>query len=170
MNDQNPVTPPQSQQAPSVPVSPTPVTPAAPVTPQPTTSGTPPPVVVAPAETGKKTPPIDPKEIISKIKGMPLKFKLLGGLFLFSLMLVIIMAFTTPGKKVVSTILPTPSPIPTSTPIGEVKIPSPYATDPEVVDLDTSLEEFDVKLRSTDLKEDTLRIPNLDWDVNFKTK
>lgn len=56
-----------------------------------------------------------------------------------------------------------PSITPTPTPVGE----SPYANDPDVLKIQSRLDEFDKKLNAIDLREDTLRIPTLNWDVNF---
>lgn len=112
----------------------------------------------------------DMKQILEKIKKMPLKFKLMGGFVGILILLLIIVGFTAPGKKVKQLILPSPSPIPTLEPIGDVFEPSPYANDPEVLDLENKINDFDGKLGSTDLREDSLRVPNLDWDINFKQK
>lgn len=72
------------------------------------------------------------------------------------------------GNRVKNLILPTPSAIPNTTPVAEVTTPSVYATDAEVLDIEAKLREFDQKVGSSDLHEDTLRVPNLDWEANFK--
>jgi len=55
-----------------------------------------------------------------------------------------------------------PTPTPTTT------LGSPYADDPDILDIKNKVEEFESSLNSTRIREDTLRIPVLEWDVNFE--
>ena len=109
-----------------------------------------------------------PKVFVDKVKGLPRKYKFLIGWVLFMVVLVIIAMFTAPGRRVTQLILPSPSPIPTVVPVGEVFVPSPYATDSEVLQLEKNVQEYDAKLGATQLRDDTLRMPAVDWNVNFK--
>ena len=152
------------------------VPPAAPITQTP-------PTVVTPGAFGmpdNATPPTinkkpkfslpDFKQILEKIKTLPMKFKIMGGFVLLLIFLLILVGFTKPGKQVKDLILPTSSPIPTTAPIGDVFAPSQYANDPEVLGLEKQVKDFDSKLSGTDLHDDNLRVPVLDFDVNFKQK
>ncbi|OGM29977.1 hypothetical protein A2801_00465 [Candidatus Woesebacteria bacterium RIFCSPHIGHO2_01_FULL_41_10] len=58
-----------------------------------------------------------------------------------------------------------PSPTPSSEP-GQV-IVSPYANDPGVIAIEQQTDDLDAALRNINLREDTLRVPTLDWDVTF---
>lgn len=55
-----------------------------------------------------------------------------------------------------------PTPTPTTTQ------GSPYADDPDVLEIKNNVEEFESSLNSTRIREDTLRVPVLEWDVNFE--
>ncbi len=112
-------------------------------------------------------PKIDPKQIPEMLKKVPRKFKIMGGFVIVLFVLLILASFTKQGRQVKELILPSPSPIPASSPVGEVLNPTQYATDQEVLDIEKALTEFDSKLAGTDLKEDSLRVPNLDYVVDF---
>lgn len=58
------------------------------------------------------------------------------------------------------------TPIPTPVEIIEQK--SPYADDPGVLEIIEDLENYEKELNSTNIREDILRVPNVDWEVNFK--
>ena len=70
------------------------------------------------------------------------------------------------GGSVVPTAIPsqTPSPTPQAT-IGR---PSPYSDDPEIAGIKEELDALDSLLNQATFREDTLRVPQLDWDVNFE--
>lgn len=112
-------------------------------------------------------PKIDPKQIPEMLKKVPRKFKIMAGFVGLLFVLLILASFTKQGKQVKQLILPSPSPIPASSPVGEVLIPTQYATDQEVLDIEKALTTFDSKLSGTDLKEDSLRVPTLDYVVDF---
>lgn len=42
-----------------------------------------------------------------------------------------------------------------------------YCDDPDIIQIQEDLEEYDKKLRDVNLREETLRIPTLEWNVNF---
>lgn len=166
MNDNtNPIAPPNVPPVTPMPQSipAAPVAPATPQVPMPADAATPP-----PPPQKLTMPKFDFKELPQKIKTMPRKFKIIAGVFIFMLILLIIGGLLGGPRRVKQLILPSPSPIPATTPVGEVTTPSVYATDAEVLDIEKKLGEFDQSLGRTDLHEDTLRVPNLDWDINFK--
>lgn len=164
-----PTTPNTPTQPPVAPVVEVPV-PVAPVTPESlpivTTAVVAP---VSPPASGKSKLPFDPKQIIDRIKALPKKTKLLSGLVAFLLLLMILLMTTDPGRRVRNTLLPSPSPIPTeTTQLPEIFDPSPYANDPEIKDIESKLSEYDKAMNAVQLREDTLRPPTLDWNVDFK--
>lgn len=59
----------------------------------------------------------------------------------------------------------TPTPTPTATP---EQSPSPYAEDDVVLRIEEEVNKFDEKLNNAVLRDDTIRVPSLDWDINFK--
>jgi len=59
------------------------------------------------------------------------------------------------------------SPAPTSSPGANVERPSPYANDLKILEIKERVENLEGNLNQTDLREDTLRIPSLDWNVEF---
>jgi len=59
------------------------------------------------------------------------------------------------------------SPAPSPTPGTNVERPSPYANDPKILEIKERVENLERNLNQTDLREDTLRIPSLDWSVEF---
>jgi hypothetical protein len=97
------------------------------------------------------------------------KTKILISLVIFLFVLLLLLSLTSAGQRVKNSILPSPTPSPEATPnlpgIGE---PSAYATDPEVIDIENRVGDFEKSLNTTSLKEDTLRPPQVDWDVTFK--
>jgi len=62
--------------------------------------------------------------------------------------------------------LPTPSPTPGPTP--EVEVPSEYADDDDVKAIQERMTELEKNLNEKSFRDDTLRIPSLDWDVSFQ--
>ena len=61
-----------------------------------------------------------------------------------------------------------PSEIPSPTPQATIGRPSPYSNDPEIAGIKEELDSLDSLLNQATFREDTLRIPQLDWDVNFE--
>lgn len=157
-NTNNPTVPPQPT-APLLPVITTP-----PAT-----------VVAMPETTIPGSVPPTPKQkfsvndIKNKFNNLPKNMKiliLLVPVFFISIFLLLV---TGLGGRVRNSILPTPTPVPTATPsVPEIANPSAYANDPEVLDLESKLSDFDKKLSQVELREDTIRPPTVDWDVNFK--
>jgi hypothetical protein len=62
-------------------------------------------------------------------------------------------------------ILPSPTPTAESTP--SVIAPSEYADDEDMLKIKSDIDSLDQDLRG-DIREDTLRVPTLEWNVNFK--
>lgn len=71
------------------------------------------------------------------------------------------------GNGGVTGILPIPMTSPSPTATATAAPSSPYANDPAVLKIEEDLGTLDGKLNSTDLREDTLRVPVLEWDVKF---
>lgn len=91
-----------------------------------------------------------------------------GGVLIGFLLLMVVMLSMFGGipnnpitGPIVGQISPTPTP--TQAPV----ITSTYADDEEVKAIIESVNELENKLNSTNLREDTLRVPNVDWDIKF---
>lgn len=104
-----------------------------------------------------------------KFGGLSKKTKILLGLVVFLFVLLLLLSLTSAGQRVKNSILPSPTPSPEVTPnlpgIGE---PSAYANDPEIIDIENRMSDFEKSVNTTNLKEDTIRPPQVDWDVSFK--
>ena len=115
--------------------------------------------------------PVAPEIPVTEIKKskFPKKmiFIILGVVFLI-ILIVLIVIFATKGLKGVTDLIPVTPITPTATPFVEVIPASPYENDPEVLKIKADLEAFDAKLNQTSVREDTLRIPVLEWTVDFK--
>ena len=61
-----------------------------------------------------------------------------------------------------------PKTTPTPTPSKEIASPSAYATDSAVLKIEEKLNEIGLNLDQTNLKENDLRLPIIDLDVNFE--
>jgi hypothetical protein len=72
--------------------------------------------------------------------------------------------------KMIKTVRPTPTPAPTEapSPTSEILSPSVYANDEEVLAIEKSIQDLEGQLQIVNFREDTLMIPSVDWDVNFK--
>jgi hypothetical protein len=57
----------------------------------------------------------------------------------------------------------TPSPVP-----FDPYKPSVYAEDPEILKLEEDIRILEMELSGTEIKEDGINPPRLDWNVNFK--
>jgi len=61
--------------------------------------------------------------------------------------------------------------VPTPTPVGYQRYkPSVYAGDPEILKLEEDVNVLDREVSSAILKDDTLKPPTVDFDINFKIK
>lgn len=114
---------------------------------------------------GKKTP-------LQMVSALPKNIKILGGMVVFLIVLLLLTSFTTGGRRVreqiTQLVLPTGTPIPTTAPVGDNFPRSPYFSDPMVTSLEEELKKFDEKINGIRLRDESTRIPSLDWDVNFK--
>jgi len=70
------------------------------------------------------------------------------------------MTETTPPIK------PTPTPFPTH--VEDTKEPSLYAEDEEVLAIEEKIKSIELKLQEINFRDDRLRVPSLDWDINFE--
>lgn len=116
----------------------------------------------APMEASSESPVIDSpqKPIISK--------KLILITVVIVVILIILGLVMSMVNKNGGVILPTPTPsvTPTSTPTAEV--PSQYADDEDVAQIKSQMEELNKTLNESSFRDETLRIPTLDWNVSFE--
>ncbi len=63
--------------------------------------------------------------------------------------------------------VPTPTPIETPKPVEEVDESSPYAEDEDVLTIEVKIRDIEKALQRINLREDRLRVPSLDWQINF---
>ncbi len=156
---------------PVTPVTPTPVAPAVPATPVPAAPAPVPPVATSnpfQTVTSSDTPDASPKKKFT-LPTLSKKMKILFGSLAFLFILLILLSLTSAGQRVKNSILATPTPSPESTPgLPDIGEPSAYATDPEVLDVENRLGDFEKSVNTTELKEDTIRPPQVDWEVSFK--
>lgn len=118
-------------------------------------------------DTVKKSP-------LAMLTQLPKNIKILLGLFIFMFVIVILTSFTAGGKKVrqqiTDLVMPSQSPIPTTAPVGENLPQSPYFSDQSVLALEEESKKTENDLNSVNLRDDVLRPPQLDWDVNFSQR
>jgi len=108
-----------------------------------------------------------PIEEEPKQKILPKKIIFLGGLLLLFLLILILISLNLKQKHSFSDVFPTPTPTPTPTLIEEITNPSFYATDSAILKIEEELKKIEQELDSTDLKESSLNLPVLDWEVKF---
>ncbi len=84
---------------------------------------------------------------------------------------VIVMVAITVLLRLVSTrggaIFPVATPSPSSTPTPIVEVPSQYADDEDVKRIEENMQKLDKELNEAQFRDDRLRIPTLDWEVEF---
>ncbi len=59
-------------------------------------------------------------------------------------------------------------PSPTPTIIQEINSPSNYATDSDLLKIEKRVDQIEIELLETDLKESGLNLPNLNMEIEFK--
>lgn len=121
----------------------------------------------APKPTKRKLPALKlPKINIS----LSLRKKIIAGGVVFGLFIIFLLLLPTiiklmrPTQPVV-TVSPTPSP---SDAPAEILNPSQYADDEDIKDIEGKINDLDTKLNNISLREETLRVPSVDWEINFK--
>ncbi|OGM32932.1 hypothetical protein A2803_05050 [Candidatus Woesebacteria bacterium RIFCSPHIGHO2_01_FULL_44_21] len=65
-------------------------------------------------------------------------------------------------------VFPIASPSPSPRPTPEVEVPSQYADDEDVRKIQENMEALDKELNEAEFRDDRLRIPTLDWEVEFE--
>ena len=80
--------------------------------------------------------------------------------------LMIVMSFLRTGN-VNPLVEPTPTASASASPGPVIGRPSPYANDPEIAELEEQLKELEQLMNSATFREDTLRVPALDWEIDF---
>ncbi len=168
----NPVN--QTQPTPVTPVAPGPVPPTQPMVPGQATPVAPVASVAPsnpfPTVTTTTSDPTTPKRKFT-LPTLSKKMKILFGALAFLFVLLLLLSLTSAGQRVKNSILASPTPSPESTPnLPDIGEPSAYATDPAVLDVENRLGDFEKSVNTTELKEDTIRPPQVDWEVNFKTQ
>lgn len=63
--------------------------------------------------------------------------------------------------------VPSPTTSPTPEPTVEAEVPSQYADDADVAEIRSAMEQLDRDLNDANFREDRLRVPALDWEVEF---
>lgn len=96
---------------------------------------------------------------------IPKKFIVLAVVLVILLLvlLVVMSIFTNNTKK--PSVSATPSSTPSSTP--EAAMPSQYADDPEILEINQAIDELVRDLNESSFREEVLSIPSLDWNVAF---
>lgn len=112
--------------------------------------------------------PID--RLKAKFSSLPKNTRIIvvaiAALFLIILLLSVLVSLFGKGR---GTILATPSP----SPISESPIPnvilnaSRYATDSGVLKIESDLQDLGKQLDASDVKQSSLKLPNLDFNINF---
>lgn len=85
-------------------------------------------------------------------------------LFVILMVLMMVVRLMKGGRSNVFPVTPTPSP--TATP--EVEVLSQYADDEDVKKIQEKMQALDRDLNEAQFRDDRLRIPTLDWEVEFE--
>ncbi len=136
----------------------------------------PPPMAPYPSEV--EPPSVPPKSTL--LTNVKLKLTSFGDLtpkikiflpriIIVAIIIVLLITLAPYGIKMLKTKKPAPTPVPTTapSPTPEISNPSPYANDDEVLAIEKKIEEVEKELQIVNFREDTLRIPSLDWDIKF---
>lgn len=125
----------------------------------------------APETSASEAPPPQPEVNASPAptkKGLKIPKKLIFVAILVIVILAvlsIVMSLLGRNGGVNLTATPAPSATPSPTPV--VEIPSRYADDEDVAEIKRQMEELDRDLNEANFRDETLRVPNLDWNVSF---
>ncbi len=122
-------------------------------------------VVVAPDKPKRFNFPKINFSLNSKITNLIIKvcvIVLISGLVLLIIYYVYQNFMTTPAPSME----PTPTPSPTNA--EEVLVPSLYAEDEEVLAIEENINLIESKLQEINFRDDKLRVPSLDWNINFE--
>lgn len=103
----------------------------------------------------------------SKVPKVPKKIIIIIGVIVLALIvLALVVSMLSKNNGNGNLLTSTPSPVPTEEPTQD--IPSQYADDEDVLELKNRMEELDRELNDSSFRDETLRIPNLDWNVSFE--
>lgn len=107
------------------------------------------------------------KDIKSKLRGIKIPKKLIIMLLVIVILLIVlsVVLAVSKNKRPTPTATPTPATSPTPTPVAD--LPSQYADDPDVADIKARMDALDRSLDEASFRDDTLRVPTLDFDVKF---
>lgn len=130
--------------------------------------------VTSPVQMPQKVPVKGLKtNLMEKFKSAPKNVKLLVvvvTVFVFLILILLIAAVLTGSMNQTGTVAPTATPAPvSSSPLPQVEItnPSKYATDSGVLKIEADVDSLSKEMDSVDLRQSTLRVPALDFDIKF---
>ena len=104
----------------------------------------------------------------SKMPKLKVPKKLIIGIVFIAIVLIVLMIamqMLNGGRGNIFTV-ESPSESPSSTPT--VEVPSQYADDTDVAEINKRMEALDQELNSASFRDDRLRVPSLDWNVSFE--
>lgn len=125
---------------------------------------------VAPPQPPQKKIPAVVENLKTRFMALPKNVKTMvliaAGLFLIIfILLVLVMLF---GKRTKTpTLAPTPTPISASPTPQVILNASRYATDSGVLKIEADLNNIQKQLDQTDVKQSDLKIPDMDFNINF---
>lgn len=109
------------------------------------------------------TEPVESSPPVSKKK--PVKLIVFTVVLMVIGILFFVLMFVSRNSR---TNVPLPTQEPTPVVSVEPEAPSPYANDEEVSEIRKNIENLNMKLNESSFRDETLRVPNLDWNVTFK--
>ena len=105
------------------------------------------------------------KEKVSLKKPLIIFVSLFGTILILLTATAIFMGFNQKGETIKDN---QPTPTTTLEFKQEITSPSPYATDAAILQIEEGIKNLDEKIQKTDLKEDGLKPPVLDWQIEFE--
>lgn len=89
-----------------------------------------------------------------------------GGIFVLLIVLLVVVTLMKGSPIPLPISVASPTPISTTKP-DQILNPSVYADDEDTLLIKSDLEKLESDLQNVNFREDTLRIPTLDWNINF---
>lgn len=122
-------------------------------------------VVSPPVSTTQAQTTAPPQLSVSKLPKIPKKLIIAALIFvIISVLAMVLLRMLGNGSNNIFP-LPSASPSPTATPI--VEVPSQYADDEDVKRIEENMKNLDKELNEAAFRDERLRIPTLDWEVEF---
>lgn len=112
------------------------------------------------------------KELFNKLKTRTSSFKVskkvvVGVVVAVSVILILSLVLALMNRNGGS-FIPTPTASPSPSPTPQVEVPSEYADDDDVKAIQERMLQLEKSLNEKSFRDETLRIPSLDWDVTFQ--